>query len=939
MSTTPITNSNSHPARDSSFKANSGEDTLTFRLTLDKNNKPIKIGDGTYGSVFKAYRSSMNYAVKIFYRSNSQKEAFEKELNAAELIRGKLLQNNLSNLAERLVLPEARTESFDTTPAASVIQEHYTDLALSEYALVMPLYECSLKEWLEQGRPNVDENQASGYTRILALQRDLREYFAVWIARRVAEGVLALHAAGFHHHDIKPANILLKTSGARGLDVALADLGFLHTTEASVGTISASLHGAPSGGTRHYRSPEQRDFFDVCDVEVRPLLAGQCELLIRDPKFDDSLTETGDFAVFSKHAAYQRHPIISVQRLKRSTNQPAEKSARVEKWSAAQIATNASNQSGEKPAVLMDGARTVHTVIKLMGSPHSHFVDDARTQIVIQKRHTVRTDLFGLGALIYDLITCGRSPERFYDRIRRMDSQGSRQVDALVRSYNQRQGAYNSISPEHNYIFELLKADHSYPSGSVLEILLKLMLSQGEDSYYAQGPDNAQVPFSAKDSVGILKQVARDLESALDQKVQLGAKAHQIQDYLWNNDIPDQPSVQIETPEDLIDIIRTIQACADARTRLVSGGFYQFYHLFEFISKYASGERGYYTVLSPIMNLSYKDNKDRTDFFVHRDEYQSKEQFLRALAEETPILPRSNDLFLPIYVNELTRRATIRFLPGPQFPATDTVPTRRVGRATLEFTSHHPLWTGTAEGDLIVSRFDDVPPRLVLEIKKLDPKSGTLDFEQWLPSNRRQTSDQMAQPLESLEDALIIKPIEPQEYYLAVAAMLLHQIFFVDNKNDLGFAPPTYHFVEQSIAADYFDKKSAEAWFSRIEQPLKRMPGRLEQLLKGSLDKNSALVFLIYECLADLYLLLATRFMHGMVAQKRNRVALVKQYLSDLAALIVQVEPSFQNPEDLKARTPNWEGLKGSKVVRPVQPLETVLRQKSLLNVSISLRS
>src|SRR5262249_14653938 len=153
------------------------------------------------------------------------------------------------------------------------------------------------------------------------------------------------------------------------------------------------------------------------------------------------------------------------------------------------------------------------------------------------------------------------------------------------------------------------------------------------------------------------------------------------------------------------------------------------------------------------MNLSYKDNKDRTDFFVHREEYHSKEQFLRALAEETPILPRSNDLFLPIYVNELTRRAAIRFLLDRQPLAANPESVRLAGQAAVEFTSHHPLWTGMAAGDLVVSRFDDVPPRLILEITQIDPKTGTIDFEQWLPSNRRLAAEQTAQAPESLEDA------------------------------------------------------------------------------------------------------------------------------------------------------------------------------------------
>jgi serine/threonine protein kinase len=74
---------------------------------------------------------------------------------------------------------------------------------------------------------------------------DLRT--AVWVARQTADGLAAVHRAGFIHGDVKPENIRLSDPGT----AILVDLGFAHRA----GT-SAELGHDYVLGTANYLAPE-----------------------------------------------------------------------------------------------------------------------------------------------------------------------------------------------------------------------------------------------------------------------------------------------------------------------------------------------------------------------------------------------------------------------------------------------------------------------------------------------------------------------------------------------------------------------------------------------------------------------------------------------------------------------------------------------------------
>lgn len=108
----------------------------------------------------------------------------------------------------------------------SVLSAH---VGAAPYFVVMP--------WLE-GETLAD---------MLARMQPLSTPVALWIARQAAEALDALHAAGWMHADVKPANIFIAAEG----HVTLLDLGFARRPEEGGSAVDRCVCG-----TFHYIAPE-----------------------------------------------------------------------------------------------------------------------------------------------------------------------------------------------------------------------------------------------------------------------------------------------------------------------------------------------------------------------------------------------------------------------------------------------------------------------------------------------------------------------------------------------------------------------------------------------------------------------------------------------------------------------------------------------------------
>jgi serine/threonine protein kinase len=409
-------------------------------------------------------------------------------------------------------------------------------IKVSNYALVMDLYSFSLKDLLE--RPVIREDNRTGYEILKTLTHKQRIREALIILKGAADGLEKLHNVqrskdrfdSLFHRDIKPGNIFIKRMSTEEFEVALGDLGNLpymdgsYPSAESDNTLSRPPDYAP--GTQNYRSPEQKYYMDVADVQVEILpekdienrvrqilsdttssvgsasdnddtmtIANTAEpmngdddnapsrlentgddgqrpsnsvpdegssepaecvvLLVRDPKFKNTLIEEDDYIIFSKDNERRHHPIHQYV--------PLSKDRR-------------NNESGYCGFVLDVDPKL--TNIK----------SDNKTQVEFYKTQSYRTDLFGIGAVMFDMLTVGASPEQFYESIRKYEGQS---IDTIVNRYDTlTRGELEGDNPDFIEIFRPFRHHNDllnpYPDKEIIEFILKCMLYQSEGTFYQE---------------------------------------------------------------------------------------------------------------------------------------------------------------------------------------------------------------------------------------------------------------------------------------------------------------------------------------------------------------------------------------------------------------------------------------------------------------------
>ena len=496
----------------------SREFTLTTEMVAlgdEELTIPRKLGDGSFGIVLDAPATSNteSYALKILYAhavrdpSGRRLSKFEKQRVESELQIGLDLPRRLKEFVERhykdidddfkaiaakpgdyIVLPIAFHRRFATFIGVKDLAR--LDVHLSGYAYIMDKFDSSLKDLVE-GPADIPEDRAEkdtadakagngaeategnssgngslgealasrGYGRLRAATAEDRERSAVPVLEQVARGLQTLHAASFRHRDLKPANVYYKRTADR-VRFRLGDLGFLNPQEDPVRAGTAVATQAIGIGTKHYRSIEQIDFCDTAECDVKVDTSGKTATLItRDPKFLETNIEEGDLAYFAKSNS-RRHVMVR-------------KVAKHADRREVHICVSASQDGGRG-----EGGQELPSIL----------VNDRNTQVAFLKNPTAKTDLFGLAALLYDIVSVGDSPERFYELLRRFDVEGVSIEESIIRLYETWQAGIIDDA-DVSAIFSRVNGGEGEQGTvhlQVLRFLLKCMMSNASDSYYRE---------------------------------------------------------------------------------------------------------------------------------------------------------------------------------------------------------------------------------------------------------------------------------------------------------------------------------------------------------------------------------------------------------------------------------------------------------------------
>ena len=490
-------NTASGEMRHETFYSKGGQagDTFNFSLNVDELGYPPKLGDGSYGMVFDAIGDAGNpgYALKVMY-SHGSLTTEERERILDELRIGVELPKTLNDVLEeddvkampdyqkfetiarnpktRLVLPLAYSENFKLHIKPQRTQEaspSSSDAQFTPYAYLMEKFKYSLKDLVEGATPPVRDsdsgNQSTsnkldvasrpGYRRLKEAKVIERERSAIPVLRHVAAGLQLLYAAGYRHEDIKPANVFYKQDGVDAI-FRLGDLGFLRPRAADGGTTIVASPNSFGVGTRHYRSMEQIDFVDVaeCDLQADKDTEGRASLVTRDPKFIDTNIEVGDVGYLAKSSTRRRFLIDEM------------KKDEVTGVTNINISLTKSPESNENE----DG---------------SFFRNDNNTQVFFVKRTTAKTDLFGLSAILFDIVTAGHSAERFYEKLRRLDTKGASVEDIMSKYETWKAGIVDDA--EIGTIFVAVNGGEGRGdtvSADILRFILQSMMANARDSLF-----------------------------------------------------------------------------------------------------------------------------------------------------------------------------------------------------------------------------------------------------------------------------------------------------------------------------------------------------------------------------------------------------------------------------------------------------------------------
>ena len=546
------------------IKSHNGPDFTLLETIENKYKKTEKeISPDEWKALAPRVKEMLQQLTRIM--NSSAVYRFESESMATKFLQDSNERRGFGREITGLVEVWGRNEKFTALLSEGCpldnIREYFegTDQSIkySNYVLVMDKYDFSLKDLLERpynslgislASNNEHHSAQSGYEILKGLPHDLRAREALIMLKDVTHGLYLLHnvdyGGPFFHLDIKPGNIMIRVNDANKIDTALADLGnlpllnqppqvnggkpIIEESEALQPRLFLGSAEAPAGhdyapGTHHYRSPEQKYYMDVANVQVahgtpeefQEMIADQDKgkigenetgslknnidesqqvnnepsagelnnssnaqlesnsseskksgekevcLIVKDPKFENTLIERGDVVIFSKDS--QRRPFV--------------------------IDETSPNKNGSFRIYTLSVAPNPDDLV---------IAEDDKTQVEFYKKQKYRTDLFGIGAVAFDIMTAGRSPEKFYESIRKFESLS---IEEIIKQYETlSRGEVEGENLDLAEIFAPFRDDNNtkrYPEKDIIEFILKCMLYQSKGTFYDEHKEHPKKASSA----------------------------------------------------------------------------------------------------------------------------------------------------------------------------------------------------------------------------------------------------------------------------------------------------------------------------------------------------------------------------------------------------------------------------------------------------------
>ncbi|MEH2328165.1 protein kinase domain-containing protein [Nostoc sp.] len=543
----------------------------------------------------------------------------------------------------------------------------------------------------------------------------------------IAQGLVTLHKAGLLHLDMKPANIFVNEEGSE-VKAVIGDLGFLLPKR---DPITASLPIASAElplGTRHYRSPEQKDYFDICDADIQVDSENhKVELISTDPKLRDSIIGNNDFVVFSKNK--EQYEIESIS---------------IDENSSIRIFLNINNE-----------------IIKNINNDH-------KTQILLYKRQGIQTDLFGLGAIFFDLLTCGESPERFYDNIRVIYDKKEKKVDEIMEDY-EKVFSLQSSEPSLVQVFEpfkLHKNSTTYVPREIVEIILKCILYKVGNTFYTLSDDSS-------DKIAVQLVLDKILELEQSKNFEFRRTNNSLYRRNWEKENNSPTPSFLETLKELQNLDKDQLPARFVR------GFWYLDKISELVNRSvqsSSSQNSFsFSELHPTNLVIRETNGEPENLTIRFQAYKTEEYYKKDLRSDSVYTKITRDMgnpFVPNYLAFLRRKIKIKELENKQYE--------------YQFLDSSSYRNNIEKGDWIILKPQNNTTNILLQVESSECSILTYKHVSFKEDNKDEVSTIINNITngEIIREVVYYQNIEPCVYYLNMIGIYIYNIFFVGIENN-----------------------------------------------------------------------------------------------------------------------------------------------------------